>query len=198
MTSTMGIAVADASLQSSNTVAKLSCSRVVLAGVLTTTIVSIAGCRMKAAVPTTLQQTQRITFQVADHSPAPAHIALSPNGSDLVTWGGSLGGILSLQVRPLDRLNAQTISGSETPQRETPGFAFWSPDGRTIAFFSNGKLRRADLPDGMPQEICEAPSGHGGTWSRDGVIVFAPSTNGPLYRVPAAGGRLQQSAGANP
>jgi len=38
------------------------------------------------------------------------------------------------------------------------------------------------------QTICDAPSGRGGTWNKDGVIVFAPSTNAGLYRVMASGG----------
>src|SRR5207237_5426274 len=41
---------------------------------------------------------------------------------------------------------------------------------------------------GPPQTLCDAPSGRGGTWNRDGVIVFAPDYNSTLYRVPAAGG----------
>ena len=38
--------------------------------------------------------------------------------------------------------------------------------------------------------ICDAPAGRGGTWNKDGVIVFSPSgqLGGGLYRVPVAGG----------
>jgi eukaryotic-like serine/threonine-protein kinase len=40
------------------------------------------------------------------------------------------------------------------------------------------------------QIICDAPAGRGGTWNKDGVIVFPPSgqLGGGLYRVPVAGG----------
>jgi serine/threonine-protein kinase len=36
--------------------------------------------------------------------------------------------------------------------------------------------------------LCDAPTGRGGTWNQDGVILFAPTNNGGLSRVSAAGG----------
>ena len=36
--------------------------------------------------------------------------------------------------------------------------------------------------------LCDAPDGRGGSWSRDNVILFTPSTNGGLLRVSSAGG----------
>ena len=65
---------------------------------------------------------------------------------------------------------------------------FWSPDSRFIGFFSNGKLRKIDASGGPPQVICDARNGRGGTWSREGVILFAPATTDPIHRVAAAGG----------
>lgn len=47
---------------------------------------------------------------------------------------------------------------------------------------------RLDLPDGTPRPLCDAPSGLGGTWNRDGVIVFSPAADEPLFRVSASGG----------
>ena len=41
---------------------------------------------------------------------------------------------------------------------------------------------------GLPVGLAEAPYGKGGTWSEDGVILFAPHWNGAIYRVPASGG----------
>src|SRR5262249_20175566 len=37
--------------------------------------------------------------------------------------------------------------------------------------------------------ICDAERGVGGTWNRDGTIVFAPAPTTNLYRVPAGGGQ---------
>src|SRR5206468_3310493 len=67
-------------------------------------------------------------------------------------------------------------------------FPFWSPDSRSIGFFAGGKLRRIGVEGGPVQTLCDAPEGRGGTWSHDGVIVFAPSNQGALQRVAAVGG----------
>ena len=61
----------------------------------------------------------------------------------------------------------------------------WAPDSRRIGFFANGKLNTVDVESAAVRILCEAPIGRcGGTWSRDGGIVFAPSLTGPLYRIP--------------
>ena len=65
---------------------------------------------------------------------------------------------------------------------------FWSPDSRNIAFFANGKLMRVTLEGGVPQALCDAPNPRGGSWERGDVILFAPGSQGPIFRVPASGG----------
>ncbi len=89
----------------------------------------------------------------------------------------------SLWVRALGSLSAQKLDRTDNAV-----FPFWSPDSQTIAFFADGKLKRIPVSGGSPLTICDAPNPDGGTWNREGVIVFAPDTNGPLLRVPAAGG----------
>lgn len=42
------------------------------------------------------------------------------------------------------------------------------------------------------QTLADAPTPRGGSWNRDGTILFAPAGNGPLYRIPATGGRPEQ------
>ena len=76
------------------------------------------------------------------------------------------------------------------PLRETSGawYPFWSPDGRYLAFFADGKLKRIDLRGGSPQVIAEAPSGRGGSWGKGDVILFSPNLHSAIHQVPAGGG----------
>jgi eukaryotic-like serine/threonine-protein kinase len=88
-----------------------------------------------------------------------------------------------LWMRPLASLDAQPLAGTES------GFQpFWSPDDRSIAFFSRGKLKRLDLSAGAPQTLCDAPSNVSGTWSTSGWILFSRGVADGLYRVLATGG----------
>ena len=59
---------------------------------------------------------------------------------------------------------------------------------RAIGFFAQRKLKTIQLSGGPPQTLCDAILPRGGTWSRDGVIVFSAGAGRQLYRVPAAGG----------
>jgi len=81
-------------------------------------------------------------------------------------------------------------------------FPFWSPDGKAIGFFADGKLKRMDLPSGPIQILCESPSGRGGSWNQDGVIIFTPTgrLNSEIDRVSASGGtptKLEVKGGGN-
>jgi eukaryotic-like serine/threonine-protein kinase len=69
-------------------------------------------------------------------------------------------------------------------------FPFWSPDGRALAFFADGRLKKLEFSSGAVQTLCNAPTGRGGTWNKDGVILFTPSgqLGAGLYRIQASGG----------
>src|SRR5262249_43830941 len=55
-------------------------------------------------------------------------------------------------------------------------------------FFADGKLKRMDASGGRPLILADAPYGRGGSWSKQGVIVFAPTLRGALQSVSATGG----------
>lgn len=121
-------------------------------------------------------------------SPTPSSVptpqfALSPDGRRLVFVAALAHAGPQLWVRPLDSLQAEPLAG--TLDAEYP---FWSPDGESVGFFANGSLKRLDLAGGPARVLAAAPNGRGGAWSRDGIILFAPTTQSGLYRVAAAGG----------
>jgi eukaryotic-like serine/threonine-protein kinase len=109
---------------------------------------------------------------------------LSPDGKRIVFGARTSDGKAPLWVRPLDALTAQPLAGTDGAT-----FPFWSPDSRFVAFFADGKLKKMDASGGPALTLADAPLGRGGSWSRDGIIIFASSnTVGPLLRVSSAGG----------
>ncbi|HEX4439056.1 MAG TPA: protein kinase [Thermoanaerobaculia bacterium] len=108
---------------------------------------------------------------------------LSPDGSHLVFVARQGEGPNQLWVRALAESGAHSLSGTEGAARP-----FWSPDGRSVGFFAEHALKKVDVGGGTVFKLAEASEGRGGTWSRDGVILFTPDARGPVYRVPAAGG----------
>jgi eukaryotic-like serine/threonine-protein kinase len=81
-------------------------------------------------------------------------------------------------------------SSESTPLQGALGSTpFFSPDGQWIAFYSSdGKLEKVSVFGGAPVAICDAGAARGGSWGKDGTIVFAESYTTPLYRVSADGG----------
>ncbi len=127
---------------------------------------------------------------------APGPLQVSPDGLHLAFAGRDSTGQTMLFVRPLDSLEARPLNGTRGA-----AYPFWSPDSRTLAFFSNGKLQRVDIDGGPVVTLCPAGNGKGGSWAPDGTILFAPSHVSAIHRVPASGGEpepvttLAQGAG---
>jgi Tol biopolymer transport system component len=113
--------------------------------------------------------------------------AISPDGRSLVFQATAADGKKQLWLQPVDPAKKPTpIAGTEGAGLHA--FPFFSPDGRSIGFFADGKLKRVDVAGGVARELAPAPSFRGGTWNKDGVIVFGDGSN-VLYRIPATGGQ---------
>ena len=112
----------------------------------------------------------------------PNSLALSPDGRQLA-FVAPANGVQQLWVRRLDQEAARPLPGTNDAN-----FPFWAPDGRALGFFAHGKLQRIDLAGGAPVALADVAVGRGGAWSPDGVIVFAPTLDGALMRMPAGGG----------
>jgi len=96
-------------------------------------------------------------------------------------------------IRPngeFELLVQQTIETAPRPVAQSAGNPFFSPDGRSVAFFAGGALWRSDVADVARRErVCSVSTENaGGTWTDDGKIVFAPLGGQGLMVVSASGG----------
>jgi Tol biopolymer transport system component/predicted Ser/Thr protein kinase len=115
---------------------------------------------------------------------APAlRMKLSPDGRLFAYVAPDQNGRAMLWVRALDSTTERLVPG--TADAISP---FWSPDSRWIAFFADGKLKKADFATGAVISICDAIGAPPGSWSRDDVILFSGSTS-TIARVSASGGQ---------
>jgi Tol biopolymer transport system component len=115
-------------------------------------------------------------------------VALSPDGKT-AAYVATVKGQSALWVRRLDEPAARMLPGTERAF-----YPFWSPDSKSLAFFTPpGRLSKIDIAGGTPFTICDSATvngrggGRGGVWTDDGQIIFAIFNSG-LYRVPASGG----------
>jgi Tol biopolymer transport system component len=117
---------------------------------------------------------------------------ISPDGKRIAFIGcksesaaaSMLGGkTCSIWLRVLASAEARNVS-------DTSGayYPFWSPDGREIAFFGDGKLKRVAADGGPVQVICDAADARGGSWGSSGIIIISATRLSPILRVPADGG----------
>ena len=111
-------------------------------------------------------------------------LALSPDGRRIAFVAQAQGkGPDSLWVRALDSLEMRRIQDTDDAK-----YPFWSPDGRSIAFFAANRLRRVAPEGGTIQTICDSGSGFGGSWSQTGQILFGSEFGSGIQSVSATGG----------
>jgi len=111
-------------------------------------------------------------------------VRVSPDGRRFAFVTLSPQGKSQLYLQSADALDARPLAGTEGGVSP-----FWSPDGRSLAFFADNKLKAIEISGEAVRTICDAPPGIGGAWNRAGVIVIAPDSNGGgLSRVAASGG----------
>jgi hypothetical protein len=95
------------------------------------------------------------------------YAAASPDGAR-IAFVGNAPGAGGLWIKALDQASAELVPGTRGAQSP-----FWSPDGRTIAFFADDALKKKSLDGGPPQTICAAPAGYNGAWNASGTILYA-------------------------
>jgi Tol biopolymer transport system component len=112
-------------------------------------------------------------------------VALSPDGKRIAF---AVAGLRSaLWLRSVDSLNAEQVPGTDSATRP-----FWSPDGRSLGFFSeDGRLKTVEASNRQSQVrtlTTPAFSTSGGAWSTEGVLYSPEATGTGLYRISADGG----------
>jgi len=107
---------------------------------------------------------------------------LAPTGA--VAFGTAVEGRNRFWVRPLDAPDGHVLQN--TTAAETP---FWSPDGRTLAFFADDKLKKITVVGGDVETVTDAPAPHGGDWSGNWML-FAGDAG--IFRVAPDGTQRRQ------
>jgi Tol biopolymer transport system component/tRNA A-37 threonylcarbamoyl transferase component Bud32 len=119
---------------------------------------------------------------------------VSPNGKWVVFPGTGTDGTTRMWLRALDTVEVRPLMGTESGNTLPPP-VFWSPDSKYIAFsstpgpFAPGQLKKLDITGGPPTVICNISGAvPGGSWSKEGVIIFGPNGGPGLFQVSAGGG----------
>jgi Tol biopolymer transport system component len=130
---------------------------------------------------TVINPPERTTLNLTGDSAGPPIIA--PNGSAIAFAAAGGDGKTIIWVRPINSIDMHPLAGTENAI-----FPFWSPDGRSLGFFADGKLKTIEIESGSTQVVADAPFGRGGAWGPGGVILYSPNTQTELFRASANGG----------
>ncbi len=156
--------------------------------IATAVVTILAGLLAVAHFRETPPEERAISFLITPPdlvtTPDADSIAVSPSGDRVLFIGVGPDGSKQLWMREMGSLTADIIPGTELVDG-----AFWSPDGRSIAFFASGKLKKMDLQSTAPQSICDTPAARSaGSWSQNGDILFETTERPEIYSVSASGG----------
>jgi hypothetical protein len=90
-------------------------------------------------------------------------------------------------LRRLDEGDAVQLDDTEGA-----GEIFFSPDGSSIGFFADAKLKRVSVAGGSAVTIADAPNPRGGVWLPDGTILYSPLYASGLWRIAVSGGVAEE------
>jgi serine/threonine-protein kinase len=140
-----------------------------------------------------------LSRSLLDGFPAGGQLASSPDGAVLV-WSGTPSGSAasgSPAAGRLPSLYSHRLDTGETtliPGTEGARSPFFSPDGRWIGFWAQGKLRKVPVGGGIAADLADIEFlPRGMAWGADGRIFLGSSGNAGtgLRLVPEAGGPLR-------
>jgi len=165
-----------------------------IAGAGAVAIVALVAATLLTQPPAEPVQPARLSIVPPDNgmfltplisgSAVPVGGAISPDGRTVAFTATDSTGKIMLWIRALDSTEPTLLPGTENA-----ALPFWSTDGKSLAFFGPGTLKRVDLADGAVRVVCRLGGrGVGGSWNRDGVIILAAGLQASLVRVDAEGG----------
>lgn len=135
----------------------------------------------KAVIRAIVTPPEGTTFLFEGDNAGPP--VVSPDGRQIAFVAVSPGGA-KIWIRDLSSLLPRELKGTEGAS-----FPFWSPDSKSLGYFSYGRLMRVDISTGQVFSVCPFEGGgRGGSWGKGDVIVFSPQVASGLFRVSAAGG----------
>jgi Tol biopolymer transport system component len=110
---------------------------------------------------------------------------ISPDGTHLAGVAMGDDGIRRIWVRSMDAIGVTILTGTDGAS-----YPFWSPDGLSIAFFADDKLKRVAITGAPPEVLCAAARGRGGSWHASGTLLFSSTVDGAerLQWLPDSGG----------
>lgn len=114
-------------------------------------------------------------------------LAVAPDGRSIAFVAPLPGQVAQLWIHGLADGQTRSLAGTDGAMRPA-----WSPDGRFLAFFASGFIRKIPASGGPVETVCSvadfAFEGFGLTWNAGGTIVFSANLAGGLRQVPASGG----------
>jgi Tol biopolymer transport system component len=148
--------------------------------------VASAPKQKRGAIRLALVRPQNAAFDFS------SSLVASPDGGRIAFVGHRPDDSNSLWIRPIGSLEPRELAGTDGAK-----MPFWSPDGRYLGFFADGKLKKIDASGGPPEVLAEAPAPSGGSWGTKG-IVFVPHDFDGLFRVSPRGGPVERVTSITP
>src|SRR5262249_12472654 len=113
---------------------------------------------------------------------------ISPDGQRLAFVARAAGGREQLATRLLNQAVPTLLTGTDNATDP-----FFSPDGRWIGFFADGKMKKISVEGGAAVTLCNGESARGASWGEDGniIVTLGSATGIGLSRVPDVGGAPQ-------